>query len=63
MSLAQGWANFRWKGRITGLWIIKGSNILKSKKFSLDSSASVYFFRGSVRQAARGPQFAHSCSS
>ena len=42
--LGQGWANFFFGGGgITGLWIIQGLYLLKSKEFSLDSSASVYF--------------------
>ena len=65
----RGGKTFWWEGRITGLWIIIGPYLLKSKEFSLDSSASVYFifslfFRGfhrfyrTVQWTAYDPQAA-----
>ena len=56
-SLRQGWADFWWEGRITGLWIIKEMQFLKSKEFSVDSSASVYFL---LFRVTGGPHAAHS---
>ena len=41
----RGGQTFWWENRITGLCVIKGLHLLKSKEFSLNSNASVFFSR------------------